>query len=169
MPTRRCRFTIGCKMNERVRKLQLLRGCKEGYHGLRCDQFVPKTDAILSDPTGLEQDIKYVDLFSELNIPYSSWMTQHASFTSAEETDKEAEAVVHTQKLGDKMKKRLHTGYSSYTAVNSAFVNEVTRAIPVDGICIRAVMTSSAQDVTVEGDLERKRVAVATGNHGEKA
>ncbi|KAK5850874.1 hypothetical protein PBY51_001712 [Eleginops maclovinus] len=25
--------------------------CKEGYHGLRCDQFVPKTDAILSDPT----------------------------------------------------------------------------------------------------------------------
>lgn len=23
--------------------------CKEGYHGLRCDQFVPKTDAILSD------------------------------------------------------------------------------------------------------------------------
>ncbi|RVE59488.1 hypothetical protein OJAV_G00189020 [Oryzias javanicus] len=24
--------------------------CKEGYHGLRCDQFVPKTDAILSDP-----------------------------------------------------------------------------------------------------------------------
>ncbi|KAM9426496.1 uncharacterized protein nrg3b [Pholidichthys leucotaenia] len=25
--------------------------CKEGYHGLRCDQFHPKTDAILSDPT----------------------------------------------------------------------------------------------------------------------
>ncbi|KAJ7984640.1 hypothetical protein DPEC_G00356860 [Dallia pectoralis] len=25
--------------------------CKEGYHGLRCDQFVPKTDSILSDPT----------------------------------------------------------------------------------------------------------------------
>lgn len=25
--------------------------CKEGYHGLRCDQFVPKTDAILSDPS----------------------------------------------------------------------------------------------------------------------
>lgn len=41
-------------------------------------------------------------------------------------------------------------------------------AIPVDGICIRAVMTSSAQDVTVGGDLERKRVAVAMGNHGER-
>lgn len=27
--------------------------CKEGYHGLRCDQFVPKTDAILSDPSML--------------------------------------------------------------------------------------------------------------------
>lgn len=25
-----------------------------------------------------------MDLFSELNTPYSSWMTQHASFTSAE-------------------------------------------------------------------------------------
>ncbi|XP_028845363.1 pro-neuregulin-3, membrane-bound isoform isoform X2 [Denticeps clupeoides] len=25
--------------------------CKERYHGLRCDQFVPKTDSILSDPT----------------------------------------------------------------------------------------------------------------------
>ncbi|XP_035389139.1 pro-neuregulin-3, membrane-bound isoform isoform X2 [Electrophorus electricus] len=24
--------------------------CKEGYRGLRCDQFVPKTDSILSDP-----------------------------------------------------------------------------------------------------------------------
>ncbi|KAK0136830.1 Pro-neuregulin-3, membrane-bound isoform [Merluccius polli] len=28
--------------------------CKEGYHGLRCDQFVPKTDAILSDPKSAE-------------------------------------------------------------------------------------------------------------------
>lgn len=27
--------------------------CKEGYHGLRCDQFVPKSDAILSDPSKL--------------------------------------------------------------------------------------------------------------------
>uniref|UniRef100_A0AAR2M111 Pro-neuregulin-3, membrane-bound isoform n=1 Tax=Pygocentrus nattereri TaxID=42514 RepID=A0AAR2M111_PYGNA len=25
--------------------------CKEGYRGLRCDQFVPKTDSILSDPS----------------------------------------------------------------------------------------------------------------------
>uniref|UniRef100_A0A4W5QE53 EGF-like domain-containing protein n=1 Tax=Hucho hucho TaxID=62062 RepID=A0A4W5QE53_9TELE len=28
--------------------------CKEGYHGLRCDQFVPKTDSILSDPKSRE-------------------------------------------------------------------------------------------------------------------
>ncbi|XP_071391727.1 uncharacterized protein [Centroberyx affinis] len=32
-------------------KLSKPERCKEGYHGLRCDQFVPKTDAILSDPT----------------------------------------------------------------------------------------------------------------------
>ncbi|KAI1887221.1 hypothetical protein AGOR_G00203950 [Albula goreensis] len=25
--------------------------CKEGYQGIRCDQFLPKTDSILSDPT----------------------------------------------------------------------------------------------------------------------
>nr|XP_007960948.2 pro-neuregulin-3, membrane-bound isoform isoform X14 [Chlorocebus sabaeus] len=25
--------------------------CKEGYQGVRCDQFLPKTDSILSDPT----------------------------------------------------------------------------------------------------------------------
>ncbi|XP_073542071.1 pro-neuregulin-3, membrane-bound isoform isoform X1 [Phyllobates terribilis] len=25
--------------------------CKEGYHGVRCDQFLPKTDSVLSDPT----------------------------------------------------------------------------------------------------------------------
>nr|ADK90025.1 neuregulin 3 variant 7 [Homo sapiens] len=24
--------------------------CKEGYQGVRCDQFLPKTDSILSDP-----------------------------------------------------------------------------------------------------------------------
>ncbi|RXN09679.1 pro-neuregulin- membrane-bound isoform-like protein [Labeo rohita] len=28
--------------------------CKEGYRGLRCDQFVPKTDSILSDPKSAE-------------------------------------------------------------------------------------------------------------------
>lgn len=33
--------------------LSLSYRCKEGYHGLRCDQFVPKTDAILSDPSML--------------------------------------------------------------------------------------------------------------------
>lgn len=33
--------------------LSLSYRCKEGYHGLRCDQFVPKTDAILSDPSTL--------------------------------------------------------------------------------------------------------------------
>ncbi|KAM6956559.1 LOW QUALITY PROTEIN: pro-neuregulin-3, membrane-bound isoform-like [Aplochiton taeniatus] len=25
--------------------------CREGYQGIRCDQFLPKTDSILSDPT----------------------------------------------------------------------------------------------------------------------
>uniref|UniRef100_A0A8C3TQJ4 Pro-neuregulin-3, membrane-bound isoform n=1 Tax=Catharus ustulatus TaxID=91951 RepID=A0A8C3TQJ4_CATUS len=25
--------------------------CKEGYQGVRCDQFLPKTDSILSDPS----------------------------------------------------------------------------------------------------------------------
>ncbi|MCJ8730947.1 hypothetical protein PDJAM_G00190940 [Pangasius djambal] len=25
--------------------------CKEGFQGIRCDQFLPKTDSILSDPT----------------------------------------------------------------------------------------------------------------------
>ncbi|KAK1905212.1 Pro-neuregulin-3 membrane-bound isoform [Dissostichus eleginoides] len=27
-------------------------GCREGYQGIRCDQFLPKTDSILSDPNG---------------------------------------------------------------------------------------------------------------------
>ncbi|XP_076154901.1 pro-neuregulin-3, membrane-bound isoform [Alosa pseudoharengus] len=35
--------------------------CKEGYHGLRCDQFVPKTDAILSDPTADELGIEFME------------------------------------------------------------------------------------------------------------
>ena len=30
--------------------IPLLR-CKEGYQGVRCDQFLPKTDSILSDPS----------------------------------------------------------------------------------------------------------------------
>ncbi|KAK6302164.1 hypothetical protein J4Q44_G00282170, partial [Coregonus suidteri] len=30
--------------------------CKDGYHGLRCDQFVPKTDSILSDPSSVSLD-----------------------------------------------------------------------------------------------------------------
>uniref|UniRef100_A0A8C6WLN1 Pro-neuregulin-3, membrane-bound isoform n=1 Tax=Neogobius melanostomus TaxID=47308 RepID=A0A8C6WLN1_9GOBI len=25
--------------------------CREGYQGIRCDQFLPKTDSILSDPS----------------------------------------------------------------------------------------------------------------------
>uniref|UniRef100_A0A672T9M5 Pro-neuregulin-3, membrane-bound isoform n=1 Tax=Sinocyclocheilus grahami TaxID=75366 RepID=A0A672T9M5_SINGR len=25
--------------------------CKEGFQGIRCDQFLPKTDSILSDPS----------------------------------------------------------------------------------------------------------------------
>uniref|UniRef100_A0A8C4YHD8 Neuregulin 3 n=1 Tax=Gopherus evgoodei TaxID=1825980 RepID=A0A8C4YHD8_9SAUR len=29
----------------------VMQRCKEGYQGVRCDQFLPKTDSILSDPT----------------------------------------------------------------------------------------------------------------------
>ncbi|XP_051524054.1 pro-neuregulin-3, membrane-bound isoform isoform X1 [Myxocyprinus asiaticus] len=35
--------------------------CKEGYRGLRCDQFVPKTDSILSDPTADELGIEFME------------------------------------------------------------------------------------------------------------
>ncbi|XP_029978006.1 pro-neuregulin-3, membrane-bound isoform isoform X2 [Sphaeramia orbicularis] len=40
-----------CSIIETVAAVHRHCRCKEGYHGLRCDQFVPKTDAILSDPT----------------------------------------------------------------------------------------------------------------------
>ncbi|XP_037134696.1 pro-neuregulin-3, membrane-bound isoform [Syngnathus acus] len=40
-----------CSIIETVAGVHRHCRCKEGYHGLRCDQFVPKTDAILSDPT----------------------------------------------------------------------------------------------------------------------
>ncbi|XP_062859133.1 pro-neuregulin-3, membrane-bound isoform [Trichomycterus rosablanca] len=36
--------------------------CKEGYRGLRCDQFVPKTDPILSDPTADELGIEFMEI-----------------------------------------------------------------------------------------------------------
>ncbi|CAG5906332.1 unnamed protein product [Menidia menidia] len=44
---------VGFVIQNTNKKPQGMKGamCKEGYHGLRCDQFVPKTDAILSDPT----------------------------------------------------------------------------------------------------------------------
>lgn len=29
--------------------------CREGYQGIRCDQFLPKTDSILSDPSKFDQ------------------------------------------------------------------------------------------------------------------
>uniref|UniRef100_A0A3B4UM28 Pro-neuregulin-3, membrane-bound isoform n=1 Tax=Seriola dumerili TaxID=41447 RepID=A0A3B4UM28_SERDU len=32
--------------------------CREGYQGIRCDQFLPKTDSILSDPTGLSHCLR---------------------------------------------------------------------------------------------------------------
>ncbi|KAF4085038.1 hypothetical protein AMELA_G00113120 [Ameiurus melas] len=35
--------------------------CKEGYRGLRCDQFVPKTDPILSNPTADELGIEFME------------------------------------------------------------------------------------------------------------
>ncbi|XP_051927429.1 pro-neuregulin-3, membrane-bound isoform [Hippocampus zosterae] len=40
-----------CSIIETVAGVHRQCRCKEGYHGLRCDQFVPKTDAVLSDPT----------------------------------------------------------------------------------------------------------------------
>ncbi|XP_032430341.1 pro-neuregulin-3, membrane-bound isoform [Xiphophorus hellerii] len=40
-----------CSIIETVAGVHRHCRCKEGYHGLRCDQFVPKSDAILSDPT----------------------------------------------------------------------------------------------------------------------
>ncbi|KAM9817534.1 pro-neuregulin-3, membrane-bound isoform [Neosynchiropus ocellatus] len=40
-----------CSIIETVAGVHRHCRCKEGYHGLRCDQFVPKTDALLSDPT----------------------------------------------------------------------------------------------------------------------
>ncbi|XP_068610861.1 pro-neuregulin-3, membrane-bound isoform [Brachionichthys hirsutus] len=40
-----------CSIIETVAGVHRHCRCKEGYHGLRCDQFAPKTDAILSDPT----------------------------------------------------------------------------------------------------------------------
>uniref|UniRef100_A0A8D3BAN5 EGF-like domain-containing protein n=1 Tax=Scophthalmus maximus TaxID=52904 RepID=A0A8D3BAN5_SCOMX len=42
-----------CSIIETVAGVHRHCRCKEGYHGLRCDQFVPKTDAILSDPSTL--------------------------------------------------------------------------------------------------------------------
>ncbi|XP_033974766.1 pro-neuregulin-3, membrane-bound isoform isoform X2 [Trematomus bernacchii] len=39
-----------CSIIETVAGVHRHCRCKEGYHGLRCDQFVPKTDAILSGP-----------------------------------------------------------------------------------------------------------------------
>uniref|UniRef100_A0A8C5HT76 EGF-like domain-containing protein n=1 Tax=Gouania willdenowi TaxID=441366 RepID=A0A8C5HT76_GOUWI len=40
-----------CSIIETVAGVHRHCRCKEGYHGLRCDQFVPKTDAILSNPS----------------------------------------------------------------------------------------------------------------------
>ncbi|XP_077405973.1 pro-neuregulin-3, membrane-bound isoform isoform X2 [Vanacampus margaritifer] len=42
-----------CSIIETVAGVHRHCRCKEGYHGLRCDQFVPKTDAVLSDPNEL--------------------------------------------------------------------------------------------------------------------
>uniref|UniRef100_A0A3B5LKT2 Neuregulin 3b n=1 Tax=Xiphophorus couchianus TaxID=32473 RepID=A0A3B5LKT2_9TELE len=42
-----------CSIIETVAGVHRHCRCKEGYHGLRCDQFVPKSDAILSDPSKL--------------------------------------------------------------------------------------------------------------------
>ncbi|XP_029569924.1 pro-neuregulin-3, membrane-bound isoform [Salmo trutta] len=49
-----------CSIIETVAGVHRHCRCKEGYHGLRCDQFVPKTDSILSDPTG-ELGIEFME------------------------------------------------------------------------------------------------------------
>ncbi|XP_031660987.1 pro-neuregulin-3, membrane-bound isoform [Oncorhynchus kisutch] len=49
-----------CSIIETVAGVHRHCRCKEGYHGLRCDQFVPKTDSILSDPTD-ELGIKFME------------------------------------------------------------------------------------------------------------
>uniref|UniRef100_A0A672JCV6 EGF-like domain-containing protein n=1 Tax=Salarias fasciatus TaxID=181472 RepID=A0A672JCV6_SALFA len=46
--------------------IETVAGCKEGYHGLRCDQFVPKTDAILSDPSTLSLLSYFISFFFSL-------------------------------------------------------------------------------------------------------
>nr|XP_061822711.1 pro-neuregulin-3, membrane-bound isoform-like isoform X3 [Nerophis lumbriciformis] len=50
-----------CSIIETVAGVHRHCRCKEGYHGLRCDQFVPKTDAILSDPTADELGIEFME------------------------------------------------------------------------------------------------------------
>ncbi|GAA6110275.1 pro-neuregulin-3, membrane-bound isoform isoform X2 [Tachysurus ichikawai] len=40
-----------CIILANLKSYPFLPRCKEGYRGLRCDQFVPKTDPILSNPT----------------------------------------------------------------------------------------------------------------------
>ncbi|KAI4871566.1 hypothetical protein NFI96_033261, partial [Prochilodus magdalenae] len=52
---------LGKRFEEPLFVSQLNVRCKEGYRGLRCDQFVPKTDSILSDPTADELGIEFME------------------------------------------------------------------------------------------------------------
>ncbi|TNN80086.1 Pro-neuregulin-3, membrane-bound isoform [Liparis tanakae] len=54
--------------------------CKEGYHGLRCDQFVPKTDALLSDPSGrsIERPDRPHGVYQHLSCGQpADWLRKH--------------------------------------------------------------------------------------------
>uniref|UniRef100_A0A3B4CKR9 Pro-neuregulin-3, membrane-bound isoform n=1 Tax=Pygocentrus nattereri TaxID=42514 RepID=A0A3B4CKR9_PYGNA len=41
--------------------------CKEGFQGIRCDQFLPKTDSILSDPSECPFHLHSFSLNNERN------------------------------------------------------------------------------------------------------
>ncbi|TKS85991.1 Pro-neuregulin-3, membrane-bound isoform [Collichthys lucidus] len=56
--------------------LALYLRCREGYQGIRCDQFLPKTDTILSDPTCLSVDIPVPPLqISHLTAPSPPYLS----------------------------------------------------------------------------------------------
>ncbi|KTG31578.1 hypothetical protein cypCar_00017763 [Cyprinus carpio] len=46
--------------------------CKEGFQGIRCDQFLPKTDSILSDPNASHMCYIYLFLNSSKCVVHVS-------------------------------------------------------------------------------------------------
>lgn len=56
--------------------------CKEGFQGIRCDQFLPKTDSILSDPSEcpiLIHFIHYIHTFSLLSQFHVALMLKYST------------------------------------------------------------------------------------------